>query len=104
MGSRNVAPVVLSSTEAEYCGAANTCKEVLAQKQLFKVFQLDFPEQYPVLLDNHQSAIALACGLSSRHQRTKYIATKYHYHSVSYCCRELCVFNTKRRKYKLLIF
>ena len=70
--------VVLSSTEAEYCGAANACKEVLAQKQLFKAFQLDFPEQYPVLLDN-QSAIALACGPSSHHQRTKHIATKYHY-------------------------
>jgi hypothetical protein len=27
--------VVLSSTEAEYCGGANACKEVLAQKQLF---------------------------------------------------------------------
>ena len=70
--------VVLSSTEAEYCGGANACKEVLAQKQLFKAFQLDFPEQYPVLLDN-QSAIALACGPSSHHQRTKHVATKYHY-------------------------
>ena len=69
--------VVLSSTEAEYCGGANACKEVLAQKQLFKAFQLDFPEQYPVLLDN-QSAIALACGPSSHHQRTKHVATKYH--------------------------
>ena len=70
--------VVLSSTEAEYCGGANACKEVLAQKQLFKAFQLDFPEQYPVLLDN-QSAIALACGPSTHHQRTKHVATKYHY-------------------------
>ena len=70
--------VVLSSTEAEYCGGANACKEVLAQKQLFKAFQLDFPQQYPVLLDN-QSAIALACGPSSHHQRTKHVATKYHY-------------------------
>ena len=70
--------VVLSSTEAEYCGGANACKEVLAQKQLFQAFQLDFPEQYPVLLDN-QSAIALACGPSTHHQRTKHVATKYHY-------------------------
>ena len=70
--------VVLSSTEAEYCGGANACKEVLAQKQLFEAFQLDFPQQYPVLLDN-QSAIALACGPSSHHQRTKHVATKYHY-------------------------
>jgi hypothetical protein len=38
----------------------------------------NFPGQYPVLLDN-QSAIALACGPSSHHQRTKHIATKYHY-------------------------
>jgi hypothetical protein len=51
--------VVLSSTEAEYCGGANAYKEVLAQKQLFTASQLDIPEQYPVLLDN-QSAIALA--------------------------------------------
>jgi hypothetical protein len=34
--------VVLSSTEAEYCGAANACKEVLAQKQLFDAPRLDF--------------------------------------------------------------
>ena len=51
---------------------------MLAQKQLFKAFQLDFPEQYPVLLDN-QSPFALACGPSAHHQRTKHVATKYHY-------------------------
>ena len=97
--------VVLSSTEAEYCGGANACKEVLAQKQLFKAFQLDFPEQYPVLLDN-QSAIALACGPSSHHhhQRAKHVATKSIIINVSYCYRELCGFNTKQQKYKLQIF
>ena len=70
--------VVLSSTEAEYCGAANACKEVLAQRRLFQALNIPFPKQYPILLDN-QSAIALACAPSSQHQRTKHIATKYHY-------------------------
>jgi hypothetical protein len=64
--------VVLSSTEA------GACREVPAQKQLFEASQLDFPQQYPALLDN-QSAIALACGPSPHHQRTKHVATKYHY-------------------------
>ena len=78
--------VVLSSTEA------GACREVLAQEQLFEAFQLDFPQQYPALLDN-QSAIALACGPSSHHQRTKHVATKYHYTNGNCCYRELCGFD-----------
>ena len=70
--------VVLSSTEAEYCTTANACKEVLAQRALFKAFRIDFPMQYPILVDN-QSAIALACGPAAHHQRTKHIDTKYHF-------------------------
>ena len=70
--------VVLSSTEAEYCTTANACKEVLAQRALFKAFRIDFPTQYPILVDN-QSAIALACGPAAHHQRTKHIDTKYHF-------------------------
>jgi hypothetical protein len=54
-----------------------------------------------VLLDN-QSAIALACGPSTHHQRTKHVATKYRYQRQLYCCRELCGFNTKQQKCKLL--
>ena len=64
---------VLSSTEAEYCETANACKEVLAQQRLFAAFQLDFPQQYLILVDNH-SAIALACGPAVHYQRTKHIA------------------------------
>ena len=70
--------VVLSSTEAEYCFAADMCKEVLAQQALFRAFNLDFPEQYPILIDS-QSAIALACGPAAHHQRTKHIDIKYHF-------------------------
>ena len=70
--------VVLSSTEAEYCFAADMCKAVLGQTALFAAFGLDFPEQYPILLDN-QSAIALACGPSAHHNRTKHIDMKYHF-------------------------
>ena len=69
---------VMSSTEAEYCAAANACKEVLAQQALFAAFRLDFPKHYPVLIDN-QSAISLACGPAAHHQRTKHIASKYHF-------------------------
>jgi hypothetical protein len=69
---------VLSSTEAEYCETASACKEVLAQERLFAAFRLPFPKQYPVLVDNH-SAIALACGPAVHYQRTKHIATKYHF-------------------------
>ena len=69
---------LLSSTEAEYCSTSSACKEVLAQKKLFKSFGLDFPNQYPVLVDN-MSAIALACGPSAHYQRTKHIETKYHF-------------------------
>jgi len=69
---------VLSSTEAEYCEAASACKEVLAQERLFAAFRLQFPQQYVVLVDNH-SAIALACGPAVHYQRTKHIATKYHF-------------------------
>ena len=70
--------MVLSSTEAEYCGSASACKGILAQKQLSEAFNLDFPDQHPLLLDN-QSAIALACRPSAHHQRTKHIAAKYHF-------------------------
>ena len=69
---------VLSSTEAEYCETASACKEVLAQERLFAAFRLSFPKQYPVLVDNH-SAIALACGPAVHYQRTKHIATKFHF-------------------------
>ena len=54
------------------------CKEVLAQRALFHAFNLDFPEQYPILIDN-KSAIALACGTAAHHQRTKHIDIKYHF-------------------------
>jgi len=69
---------VLSSTEAEYCETANACKEVIAQKRLFEAFNLEFPHQYLVLVDN-QSAIALACGPAVHYQRTKHIDTKFHF-------------------------
>jgi hypothetical protein len=69
---------VLSSTEAEYCETANACKEVIAQKRLFEAFDLEFPHQYLVLVDN-QSAIALACGPAVHYQRTKHIDTKFHF-------------------------
>ena len=51
---------------------------MLAQERLFAAFRLQFPQQYVVLVDNH-SAIALACGPAVHYQRTKHIATKYHY-------------------------
>jgi len=70
--------VVLSSTEAEYCTSASACKEVVYQKRLFKAFQLPFPDQYPVLVDN-MSAIAIACGPEVHFQRTKHIDMKFHY-------------------------
>ena len=85
--------VVLSSTEAEYCFAADMCREVLAQRALFRVFNLDFPEQYPILIDN-QSAIALACGPAAHHQRTKHIDIKYHLQR-QFCWEELCGISTK---------
>ena len=44
---------------------------------MFQALQLEFPDQYPILIDN-QSAIALACGPANHYQRTKHIATKYH--------------------------
>ena len=69
---------LLSSTEAEYCASAAACKEALALRNLFRAFKLPFPVQYPVLIDN-MSAIALACGPSAHYQRTKHIATKYHF-------------------------
>ena len=69
---------VLSSTEAEYCAQASACKEILAQQRLFAAFQLQFPQQYVLMCDNH-SAIALACGPAVHYQRTKHIATKYHF-------------------------
>ena len=37
-----------------------------------------FPHQYVLLCDNH-SAIALACGPAVHYQRTKHVATKYHF-------------------------
>ena len=45
---------------------------------MFSDIQLQFPKQYPVLIDN-QSAIALACGPGNHYQRTKHITTKYHF-------------------------
>ena len=70
--------LTLSSTESEYCASASACKEILAQRKLFEAFQLPFPVQYPVLIDN-MSAIALAAGPATHHQRTKHIGAKYHY-------------------------
>ena len=70
--------VVLSSTEAEYCITAGACKEIVYQKRLFKAFRLEFPQQYPILVDN-MSAIAIACGPEVHFQRTKHIDMKYHY-------------------------
>jgi hypothetical protein len=70
--------VVLSSTEAEYCGASAVCKEIVFAKTLFADLRLDFPSPCTVMLDN-MSAIALASGPAVHHQRTKHIANRYHY-------------------------
>jgi hypothetical protein len=85
----------------EYCTTANTCKEASAQRALFKAFRIDFPTQYPILVDN-QSAIALACGPAANHQRIKHIDTKYHY--VNYYWLEWFDCNIKTRRCKWQIF
>jgi hypothetical protein len=74
---------VFRTAEAGYCEpdceTANACKEVIAQKRLFGAFDLEFPHQYLVLVDN-QSAIALACGPAVHYQRAKHIGTnKFHF-------------------------
>ena len=94
---------VLSSTEAEYCETASACKEVLAQERLFAAFRLSFPKQYPVLVDNH-SAIALACGPAVHYQRTKHIATKFHFQRQLMLEKGSFGCSTKRHMCSLVIF
>ena len=47
-------------------------------RKLFAALQLTFPEPVTVFQDN-MSAIALVCGPSAHHGRTKHLETKYHF-------------------------
>jgi hypothetical protein len=80
--------VVLSSTEAEYCGAANARKEVLAQKQLFKEFQPAFPEQsipfYWTISQQLRWHVVRRRIIKERSILQPSITT-----STSYCCRDV---------------
>ena len=74
--SQRQSVVALSSTEAEYIGLTNACKEVTWLRMLLQ--DLGFPQKETILHSDNQSAIALAKN-PAYHDRTKHIATRFHF-------------------------
>ena len=77
-GVESIKLQVLSSTEAEYVAGASVCRELLHARQLFAALRMGFPQPCTVFQDN-MSAIAMVCGPSAQHARTKHLDVKYHF-------------------------
>lgn len=69
--------VALSSTEAEYIAASETCKEILWLQQLQRSFDIVNKESTTVFVDN-QSCIKIIQNEKSSN-RSKHIDTKFHF-------------------------
>ncbi|KAJ4716959.1 Retrovirus-related Pol polyprotein from transposon TNT 1-94 [Melia azedarach] len=68
--------VALSTTEAEFIAATETCKELLWMKRFLQ--ELDFKQQQYVVFCDNQSAIHLSKN-SSFHAKSKHIDVRYHW-------------------------
>jgi len=79
--SRKQASVALSSTEAEYVGAASCCSQILWMKQTLKDFGLSYG-RVPLYIDN-MFTISLAKN-PVMHSRTKHIDIRFHFLRDSY--------------------
>lgn len=69
--------VALSSTEAEYIAASETCKEILWLQQLQTSFDIKDPEATTLYVDN-QSCLKIIQNEKSSN-RSKHIDTKFHF-------------------------
>ena len=88
--SKRQATVAISSTEAEYVSASQSCREAIWLRSLLKDIKHSQEHKATIIYEDNQGAIALSKN-PQNHQRTKHINVHYHYIREKSESNEICL-------------